>query len=94
MQGSERHGQAETKPGPFLAVKGKTGEVEAVLKTKLSQPVDIMIELLGSTGPVTPKIIQAGIEAAGAGRPLWIDATRLPVSSSLGEIPPRGASTP
>jgi T4 beta protein len=76
---------------PVLAVKSKEGELDALINTGgLDGPVQVMLELLGSVAPagrIAKKIVKVGVEAALAGKPLWVDTTWLSGASALAASP-------
>ncbi|WP_235876717.1 hypothetical protein [Saccharopolyspora terrae] len=76
---------------PVLAIKSKEGEVNALMHTRGTDgPVQVMVELLNGTAPggsISKKIVEAGVEAALADNPLWVDTTWLTADSAFGAAP-------
>ncbi|GAA2362395.1 hypothetical protein GCM10009854_47560 [Saccharopolyspora halophila] len=73
---------------PLLAIKSKQGELEALTRSAgVNDHVRVMVELVGDFAPGgdnAKKVVAAGVEAALAGKPLWIDTTWLTSDSPFG----------
>lgn len=79
---------------PVVALKSKTGELDALLHLRPEDPIDVvpLIELLDTVKPdargrVLPLLIKAGAHMAGRGQPLWIDTRWLSGRSALARTP-------
>ena len=73
---------------PLLAIKSKEGELEALTNTNgINGRVRVMVELVGNLAPAgrnAKKIVDAAVEAALSGNPLWIDTTWLTSDTPFG----------
>ncbi|MBE9376425.1 hypothetical protein IQ251_18390 [Saccharopolyspora sp. HNM0983] len=78
----------KAEAAPLIAVKSKEGELEALTNTsEINGHVRIMVELIGNLAPAggnAKKVVDAAVQAALSGNPLWIDTTWLTSDTPFG----------
>ncbi|MBK0870166.1 beta family protein [Saccharopolyspora sp. HNM0986] len=74
---------------PVLAIKSKSGELEAVSNEPATH-VQVMIELLPGVLPEAPigkQVLNVAVDAVAEGNPVWLDTTWLPAGNAAASTP-------